>query len=345
MKKFNFFSLVACLSLLLSMPVAVCAAETITLSLTDQNSDLSWGPVHATQPWVKEVEKATNGRVKIQIYPSQTLAKGKDGWNATRDGIADMAWFILGFAPGMAPYAEVLQLPGLPFKTAEQGSELSWKMYEKFPEIREELGENKVLIIYTAPPMNLLMAKRPVKTLEDLKGLRIRSHAGPVVDAFKAWGAVPLVIPMPDCYVSMQKGTIDGMAADWEPIPGFRLFEVVKHVTDNVPLNGALITISMNKKKWESLPKDIQNAIMSVSGLQGSKLFGRNFFDSSKEPILKMINEGKYDMSVYTLPQNEREKWMEVGVKPVWEEWVKKMESKGHTKAREVLNGALDLLK
>ena len=344
MEKFKVFSLLVGLSLLLFLPVAVCA-EPITLSFSDQNSDMSWGPVHATQPWVKEVEKATKGRVKIQIYPNQTLAKGPQNWRAVKDGIADMSWFILGFAPGMAPYAEVLQLPGLPFKTAEKGSELSWKMYEKFPEISQELGDNKVLIIYTAPPMNLLMAKKQVKTLEDIKGLKIRSHAGPVVETFKAWGAVPVIVPMPDCYMAMQKGTIDGMSADWEPIPGFRLFEVVKYVTDNVPLNGALVTISMNKKKWESLPKDIQDAIMSVSGLKGSMFFGRNFFDSSKVPILQAIKDGKYDMTVYTLPQKEREKWVELGVKPVWEEWVKRMEGKGFTKARSILNGALEMLK
>ncbi len=344
MEKFKFFSLLACLSLLLFAPVAFCA-EPITLSLSDQNSDMSWGPVHATQPWVKQVEQATKGRVKIQIYPNQTLAKGPQNWRAVKDGIADMSWFILGFAPGMAPYTEVLQLPGLPFDTAEKGSELSWKMYEKFPEIRQELGDNKVLLIYTAPPMKLLMAKKEVKTLEDLKGLKIRSHAGPIVETFKAWGAVPVTIPMPDCYMAMQKGTIDGMSADWEPIPGFRLFEVVRHVTDNTPLNGALITICMNKKKWESLPKDIQDAIMSVSGLEGSKFFGRNFFDSSKVPIMQSIKDGKYNMSVYTLPQKEREKWMEVGVKPTWEEWVKRMEGKGLTRAREILNAAVEILK
>jgi TRAP-type C4-dicarboxylate transport system substrate-binding protein len=338
MKKFRIFLLLACLSLM-TMPVVVFA-ETITLSLSDQNSDMSWGPVHATQPWVKKVEEVTKGRVKIQIYPNQTLAKGPQNWKAVTAGIADMSWFILGFAPGMAPYAEVLQLPGLPFNTGEAGSELAWKMYEKFPEIQKELSENQVLVLYTSPPMKLLLAKAPVKTLADMKGLKIRTHAGPVTEAVKDWGAVPVMIPMPDCYLAMQKGTIDAISADWEPIPGFRLNEVTKYITTNVPLNAALVCISMNKKKWDSLPKDVQDAIMSVSGLWGSKYFGRNFFDSSKEPIIKMIEEGKYDIKINALSEEEREKWVEVGARPAWDGWVKRMESKGFTKAKEILNAA-----
>lgn len=342
MRSCRIFSLAACLVLFLTMPVLV-SAETITLSLSDQNSDLSWGPVHATQPWVKKVEEATKGRVKIQIYPNQTLAKGPQNWKAVSSGIADISWFILGFAPGMAPYTEVLQLPGLPFKSGEAGSELAWRMYEKVPEIQKELEENKVLILYTSPVMNILSAKKPVKTLADMKGLKIRTHAGPVVEATKAWGAAPVLIPMPECYMSMQKGVIDAMAADWEPIPGFRLHEVVKYVTDNVPMNASLVCISMNKKKWDGLPKDIQDAIMSVGGLEGSKFFGREFFDSSKQPILKMIQEGKYDIKVNSLTEEERSKWVEVGAKPAWEDWVKRMEGKGLTKARDILNAALEI--
>ncbi len=72
-------------------------AETITLTLTDQNSEFAWGSVHALRPWVKRVEKVTKGKVKIQIYPNQTLSQGKDSWNAVRDGFADMGNCFHGY--------------------------------------------------------------------------------------------------------------------------------------------------------------------------------------------------------------------------------------------------------
>jgi len=343
MKKVKIFSLMVCLFFVLSLPMAV-SAETITLSFADQNSDMSWGPVHATQPWVKQVEKATNGRVKIQIYPNQTLCKGTQVWKAVKDGIADMGWFLLGYAPGLAPYADVITLPGLPFKTGEQGSEMLWKLYEKFPEMRAQLGDNKILILHTGSPMILLMPKKPVRTLEDLQGMKIRSHGGPIIEVYKKWGAVPVFLPMPDCYMAMQKGTVDAIGALYEPIPGFRLHEVTKHITENTPLNAGHMVVMMNKRKWDSLPKDIQEALMSVSGLEGSKFFGLNFFDSAAVPIKKMVQE-ETDISIYTLPDEERQRWVDVGAKPVWETWVDKMESQGHTKAREILNEALSMMR
>ena len=281
--------------------------------------------------------------MKIEIYPNQTLAKGTQTWKAVKDGIADMGWYFLAYASGLAPYAEVMSLPGLPFRNAEQGSVMFWKLYEKFPEMRDQLGDNKIILLHTSPQMLLMSSKKQIKTMEDIKGMKIRSHAGPIVEAYKRWGSIPVFLPMPDCYVAMQKGTIDAMGADWEPIPGFRLHEVTKYITDNTPLNAGYIAVIMNKKKWDSLPKDIQGAIMSVGGLEGSRFFGRNFFDSSKEPVAKMVKE-KTDIKVYSLTEDERQRWLDTGAKPVWEEWIKKMEKEGHSKAREVLNAALEMM-
>ena len=166
-----------------------------------------------------------------------------------------------------------------------------------------------------------------------------------MVEAVKAYGAIPMAVPMPDVYLAMQKGTIDGSFASWEPMPGFRLQEVTKYYTTNIPLGASYFAIIMNKKKWESLPKDIQDAIMSVSGLEGSVWFGKHFFDSAMEQIPKMLKDQGYDIPVYSLPDKERERWIEIGCKPVWEGWVKRMENNGYSKAREVLNTAIEFSK
>ena len=326
----------------LSLTVPTFAA-TITLKLSDHNPDVSWGPVHATQPWVKKIEELTNGRLKIVIYPSQTLAKGTQNWNAVKSGIADMSWNVMTFYPGLTPYADVITLPGLPWRKSEKSGEILWKLYEKFPEFSKQFEENKLLVLYGGEKFSLLSPKKQVRTLEDMKGLKIRTVGGPMVEAVKAYGANPMAIPMPDCYLAMQKGTVDGMGAGWEPMPGFRLQEVTKYFTTNIPFGASYFAIVMNKKKWESLPKDIQDAVMSISGLEGSKWFGKNFFDSAVEAIPKLLKEQGYDITVYSLPDDERQRWVEIGCKPVWEGWVKRMESQGHTKARDVLNAAIEL--
>jgi TRAP-type C4-dicarboxylate transport system substrate-binding protein len=343
MKKRVLLSLVVSFCFVVSLSVTA-PAETITLKLADQNHEPGWGPTHAVRPWAKQVEKATKGKVKVQIFPSQTLCKGKDAWNATKTGITDIGWCFHGYWPGLTDLADVISLPALPFTTAKKGSEVLWKLYEKFPSIQKQFQDNKILLLYTSTPYLLITTKKQVKTLEDIKGLKIRMTGGPPTDQMKALGGVPMLIPMPDNYIALQKGTIDGMGVPWEAIHGFRLYEVVKYYTDT-PFPAVYFSIAMNKSKWNSLPKDIQDDIMSVSGLKGSKFWGHNFFDTAKDGVYEKAKEGGYEINFYRLPAKERARFLEVGGKPIWNQWVGKMEKKGHPEAKEILDAALEMLK
>jgi TRAP-type C4-dicarboxylate transport system substrate-binding protein len=319
-------------------------AQVIKLTLADQNAEMGWGPVHALQPWVKKVEEATKNRVKIDIFPSQTLVKGPDIWNAVKTGVADMGWCFHGYWADMTPLSDVITLPGLPFKTAEKGSEVLWKLHEKFPAIQGEYKDVHVLQLWASHPYFLITTKKQVKTMEDIKGLKIRVVGGPPTEQMKALGAVPVSIPMPENYQSLDKGVIDGMGAPWEAIHGFRLYEVVKYYTI-VPLSAVYFSMSVNKQKWESLPKDIQQAITSVSGLEAAKFWGRNFFDTAEEGVTERVKAGNYQMVKYVLPPEEVERWEKAAGEPLWKEWVKKMEGKGRPEAQNVLNETLKMLK
>jgi TRAP-type C4-dicarboxylate transport system substrate-binding protein len=330
-----------CLVLMLAGPAL---AQVIKLTLADQNAEMGWGPVHALQPWVKKVEEATKGRVKIDVFYAQTLAKGPDIWNAVKAGVADMGWCFHGYWADMTPLSDVITLPSLPFKTAEKGSEVLWKLYEKFPVIQREYKDVHVLQLWTSHPYFLITTKKQVKTMEDIKGLKIRVTGGPPTEQMKALGAVPVLIPMPDNYQSLDKGIIDGMGTPWEAIHGFRLYEVVKYYTI-VPLSAVYFSMSMNQQKWESLPKDIQQAIASVSGLEAAKFWGRNFFDTAEEGVMERIKAGGYQMVKYVMAQEEVERWQKVAGEPLWKEWVNKMEGKGRPEAQEILNATIELLK
>ena len=322
----------------------VGAAKTITLTFANQNPDTSWSGMNAIGPWAKQVEEATGGKVKVQVFYSQTLTKGKDTWEATKNGIADIGWCFHGYWPGLTPLADVISLPALPFNSAEKGSEVLWKLYEKYPSIQDEFADNKVLLLFTSNPYVLITTKKQVKTLEDIQGMKIRMSGGPPTDMMKAIGGTPMLIPMPDNYISLQKGVIDGMGAPWEAIHGFRLYEVVNHYTE-APLPAVYFSIAMNKKKWESLPAEIQDAIMSVSGLEGSKFWGKNFFDTAKDGVMAKTKEAGKNIEIYSLPDDERERWLAKGGKPIWDQWVQKMEAKGLTDAQKILDDALEMMK
>jgi TRAP-type C4-dicarboxylate transport system substrate-binding protein len=336
----SLFLFISCMAFL----VVTSNAKPITLTFANQNPETSWSGMNAIGPWAKQVEEATGGKVKIQIFYSQTLTKGKDTWEATKNGIADIGWCFHGYWPGLTPLADVVSLPALPFKTAEKGSEVLWKLYEKYPAIQKEFADNQVLLLYTSNPYILITTDKQVKTLEDMKGMKVRMSGGPPTEMLKALGGTPVSIPMPDNYMSLQKGVIDGMGAPWEAIHGFRLYEVVNYYTET-PFPAVYFSISMNKKKWDSLGKEIQDQIMSVSGLQGSKFWGKNFFDTAKDGVFAKVKEAGKTIEVYSLPEEERERWLAQAGKPIWESWVKTMEGKGFANAREILDTAVSLSK
>jgi TRAP-type C4-dicarboxylate transport system substrate-binding protein len=340
MKKNAGMALVIGLLFLFFVPVT-SRAETITLTLTDQNSEFAWGSIHALQPWVKRVERATKGKVKIQIYPNQTLSQGKDNWYAIRDGFADMGICFHRYWPGMTSLADVISLPALPFEKAEKGSEVLWKLYEKYPSIQKQFQDNHILLLYTSNPHTLITTRKRVKTLEDVRGLKIRVGEGPPNDQIIALGGVPMSTSMDEDYVGMQRGILDGTGVSYEAIIRKRLYEVVKYYSE-VPFPADYFSIAINKDKWNGLPQDVRDAINRVSGLEGSKFWGRAYFDTAKQGLFEKAG---VEINFYSLPGVERARWLEVSGKPVWNKWVSWMRENGHLDAQEILNTTIDMLK
>ena len=121
-----------------------------------------------------------------------------------------------------------------------------WKLYEKYPSIQKEYGAIQPLLLHTTSPNFLITSKKQVKTLEDLKGLKIRTLGGPPIEMAKALGAVPAVLPMPDMYQALDKGVFDGAAVPWEAVHAFRLYEVAKNVT-MVPFYASYFSLCANR--------------------------------------------------------------------------------------------------
>lgn len=327
-------------SLLLFIFSTNAPAKTTVLRLAIQNSEKNLTSIEVLQPWVKQVEEATKGRVKIDIFYNQTLAQGKDSWKAVKSGIADIAWSALGYWPGLTPLTDVITLPGLPFTTGEEGSEMFWKLYSQTPEIQKEFQDVKVLLVHTSDPYVLITTQKPITSLEDLSGLKIRTFGSNMKMQVKKLGAVPVSIPMPDNYTSLQKGIIDGMASSWEAVNGFRFYEVVNHYTE-VPFGASHFAIIMNKDVWNKLDKQVQDGIMSVSGLQGSKFWGKYFFDSSTAASMKSAMKVGKDIELINLSETERKRWIDAS-KPVWEEWLKINTKKGNSNAQQILDSILE---
>jgi TRAP-type C4-dicarboxylate transport system substrate-binding protein len=347
----SFFLLAALLILGLStVSIGIPAraeAKVIKLIYTDHNPPTSYGTIHANAVWLDRLESATDDQIKIERYFGGTLVKGMDAWIATKTGVVDMAWCAMGYWPGMAPLTDAMQLPFIPFKNAEQASGILRKLYDKFPEFQKEYEEVHVLVNYTAGLYKLLTANKQVKTLEDIKGLKIRALGGPQTNAMKALGAVPTLVPFPDVYLAMQKGVLDGTLTPIGACEIFNFHEVGKYMT-HVIIATAPFAIIMNKDKWNSLPSDVQKAIDKECGYDTCRWLGKNYSDAVADAALKEMEEYAartgHKLVDYTLPPDELARWQKVGGKPLWDTWVKRVSEKG-LPGQAVLDELLRLVK
>ena len=154
---------------------------------------------------------------------------------------------------------------------------------------------------------------------------------------------VPTPMPMPDVYQALERGVIDAAGTPWEAVHGFRLFEVGQYYT-MVPLAVAYFSLCANRAKFNSLPADVRQQIMSVSGLAGSKFWGRNFCDTAEKEVYARAKAANRPIDRYEFPPEELAKFQK-SAQPMWEGWVKQMEAKGHKEAREILDALLQYLR
>ena len=218
--------------------------------------------VNMTALWAKRVGEVTNGLVKVDVYPAGTLLKSGDIYEGVASGVADVGHDVSGYNIGRLPVFNAMYVGGIQFKGAKASSYVARDLMKDLKP--KELEDTHLLYTYGIAP-GVLMTIKPVKTLEDLKGMQIRA-SGANVDTLKALGAVPVGLTIAETYDSMSKGVVDGALLPAETLRAFKLGEVTKYVTSGVDmLYNTVHYATMNKKVWDSFPKDIQDAIEKVN--------------------------------------------------------------------------------
>jgi TRAP-type transport system periplasmic protein len=323
-----------------SAPASAAAAGK-TWNLRFASDTPQGGPKsNAEFAWAKSVETATNGRVKVTVFAGATLCSLPDTVTAIQNGIADLADAMTGVFPGAYPLTEVITLPFLGTNAVPNGKIL-WQLSQEFPAIQSEYNNFKLIGLFCTDAYRLATVNKPVRALADLNGLKLRAAGGPPTDMTKALGAVPMMISMPDTYLSLQKGTIDGIWWNYDSCVSFKQYEVTKYMTD-IPTSAIAFWMIMNKDTWNSFPPDVQQQVMSVGGEKVAESMGMAW-DGAKDTLAAQLKKENYTWPKETisLPADELDKWLKVGGKPVWDSWVTKWSSKGPT--QQMLDKALKL--
>jgi TRAP-type transport system periplasmic protein len=358
--------LFACLMLLALLGVAACSSsptspataptvsapattaaptstKTWNLKLSHEQAPTAMFNVNGWEPWARDVERVTNGRVKITIYPSQTLMKTTEAWEGVKSGIADLSWTGTGMYPGKFTFLDSVTLPFI-VPSGEVSSRVVWSLYQKFPELQSRLEEVKILAVFSTDPYMFVSSKKNYKTMDDFKGQTLRMNSGQPTEMMKLLGGTPTFFAFADLYMNLEKGVIDGCAAPAEAIGGFRMYEPAPYLT-YVPLTTSVQIFFMNKNVWNDMPKDIQDAIMSVSGEAMAIRMGRDVFDRVKADLSGIAKAANPKVTEYTVPESEWMKWSDIAGKPLWGKWVKDEQAKGLTSAQQILDETIKLSK
>lgn len=270
--------------------------------------------------WAKEVEKRTNGAVKINMFPGATLTPADQTYDGVVKGIADIGMSVLSYTKGRFALTEVIDLP-LGYKTGLQATRLTNAYYKKFQPA--ELSDVKIMYLHGHGP-GIFHTKKPVKVMDDLKGMKIRC-SGTSARVVTALGATPVAMPQNEAYDALQKGVVDGLVSPIETLKGWKFAEVIKSTTENF---GSAYTlgffVAMNKKKWDALPKETQEIIEKINEEWIDKT-GKAWDDFDKIGKEFTLAQGN---QVIELSKEEDEKWAKA-VKPVLDDYVSAVKQKG----------------
>jgi len=303
------------------VPMNATPAQAKTVKLT---YSIFFPPTHgqakAGVAWAKEVEKRTNGQVKITTFPGGTLTKANQVYDGVVKGISDIGMSCFAYTRGRFPVMEAIDLPhGYPSGTV--ATRVATEFYKKMRP--QELEDVKVLYIHAHGP-GLLHTKKAVRSIDDLKGMKIRS-TGLSAKVTKALGGVPVAMPQPATYEALQKGTVEGTFAPIETLKGWKQGEVVKFTTEctSVGYTTAMFVV-MNLKKWKALPQDIRTTIDAISE-EWVDVHGKVWDKDDEEGRQYTLSRGN---EIISLSDAESKNWA-AAARPIIDSYVVEKEQKG----------------
>lgn len=247
-----------------STPVA---AQEVTLRVHSFLPPVANPMKHWVTPWAQKIEKESNGRIKVQVFPSMQLGgRPEQMLTQVRDGVVDVAWTLPGFTPGVMPKLEIFELPFLHRST--KATVMALQDYiEKY--MKKEFEPYHVLLVHCHAGA-LFMTKEPINKVEDFKGMKLRAYSRTNSWILEALGAAPLQVALPELAPMLSKGTVNGSILPYEIAPAVKMQDLTDYFTTLAPpqprLSTAIFTFLMNKQKYESLPADLKKVIDNNSG-------------------------------------------------------------------------------
>lgn len=276
-------------------------------------------------PWIERIEELGEGQIKVEYYPAEQLASGNELLEAVQNNVVDIAHIGAQYYSDKLPLSSIPANPGL----VEDGIS-GTKAYNRL--VEEELAEKewkplgvKPIAQVVTDPYQIVNSKHPVKTLDDFKGLKIRT-AGSMQEKIIDYGkGTPVSMPGSQMLTAWERKTVDGTLLSLISWPAYQLEEIAKYATVNGKFSTFTITYGINQKSWDSWPDKVQDAVKTASEEMMDS--GPNIVTEVNQELLEEYNSSS-DVEFYEFSDSELKEWDEA-LEPINKEWAEKLDSEG----------------
>lgn len=325
----------------LGAPALVLSQQVITLKFHTFMGPQSnvWLAMH--KPWMDKVTKDSDGRIKFEGYPAMQLGGTPvQLYDQVKDGVVDVVWTLPGNTAGRFPRIEVFELPFM-MTNAEATSKAFWEYVQTVAV--DEFKDTQLLALQVHGPGVIHTVNKPVKSIDDMRGLKLRAPTRQVTKLLSVLGATPVGMPLPQIPDALSKGTINGCVIPWEVVPSVKVHELTKYHAEFDPAGGSLYTtaflMAMNKAKYNSLPPDLKKVIDNNAGMATSAQFGK-IQQGNDVPGRKSASDR--GNAIYSISANEAQDFRRKA-RTVEVEWVEDMNKKGFD-GKKLLESARGLI-
>ncbi len=273
-------------------------------------------------PFSEKLEALSGGSLTVKQFPAGELGKGpQQQYKRAVDGVAEVVFGIPGYTTSIFPRTMLVAIPGV-VPDAVTGTEMLWgaKNY-----LDAEFQNVKLLAMWSNEVAVLISREKPVRSLADVKGMKIRAPSAADAPFIKAWGAIPVQMPVSETYNALNTGVVDAVMIGSSGIGSFKLNEPAKYITTNLPASAAAFYLVMNKQSWDGLTPEEQGWVDAASGLELSRSGGQGYDAAGKRGLKAAAESG---VEIIELSDAERDKFNEVS-QPVTQEIVDGMLADG----------------
>lgn len=276
-------------------------------------------PAKQMEKWKEGLEMRTNNKVKVELFHGGALLTDKNMYDGVKSGVADIGLSCPTYEPGRFPLMAISDLPS-GFPNSKVASRVIYDLVQEYPP--DAFKDYKIITVFATEPSHLMVVK-PVSSLQDLKGRKIRI-SGALTPVLKELGASPVGMSMSEVQEALQTGVVEGMVSSRDILKDLKLAEKLKYTTD-YPLTVTSFAAVMNKDVWNSLPPDVQKVIDELS--LEMAIWTGEYMDNHVKEALEWSKK-EHGLQITSLTAPEKESWTRM-LQPVQDKYVADLQAKG----------------